>query len=600
MKRFPQVFFCVCAFALTGECWAQAPTTARTAAEILETVRKATGGDAWNQFAECKSEGTITFAGKNGTIVYTENLRTGANASLASIPDLGVHQGHGGSPEGAWQRDDEGYISLRPHGDEWQVDDLYLTRRAYWQPNFGGATARVLESVTENETVTFDRVEFEVPGGHGFTLWVNHANHLIERVVSDASTTFLSDYRRVDGVLLPFKELKGSGDQELVLTASKRTLLKDAQEKDFAIPYQKDYDMPASGKVTVAAENGVVFHAKFNGKGPYGVLFDTGSVNLMSADFAKQLGLRVETNSRKIGAGGGPVDAKTAHVDSLQIGELVVHDQEFFVIDIPPDAQGAPLAAVGYELMRRFAVKVDYEHEQLTFQDAPTFKYSGDAVKVPLIIDGNMFEASGTVDDLAGTFMVDTGNEVGFDLDPQFVSEYNLIQRLGAHYHGYSGKGFGGPTPEAYYARVETVRIGDAEVHNVIANMGTGESVDGKLAGNIGRTLLRQFNITFDAMRGAMYLEKNANWGKPDVFNRAGIMVDPTPEGQKVMTVLPGSPAESAGIGVGDLITRIDGRAPEDDINDRAFLQPVGTRVKVSLKRGDSVKEVQITLRELL
>jgi hypothetical protein len=570
-----------------------------SASAILENVRQATGGDTWNAFTECKSEANITIAGKTGPGAHIENLRTGSYVVRASIPELGVHQAYGVSPERIWRQDDEGYISLLPPDDSSQVDELYLVRRSYWQPDFGGATVRVLDATTE-DGATFDRLQFQVPGGRGFTVWINRANHFIERVVSDSSARYWSDYRRVDGVMLPFSQRSGSGAQEILFNVTKYTLLKTVEDADFAIPFQKDYEMPASGSVTVPAEDGITFRAKINGKGPYGLFFDTGSVNLVSADFAKQLGLKTDGKTVKFAAASGNVDAQTARVDTLQIGDLLLRDQTFYVIPFPASGDEGPVGAVGYELMRRLAVKIDYEHNQLTFYDAPAFRYAGSGVRAPLLIEGQSFEVAGSIEDLGATFLLDTGNEVAFEVEPGFVTQYNLIQRLGARYHGYSGRGYAGPTAEAYYARVKTLRLGDAEVHDVVTNLSTGEPGGATFAGNVGRSILRQFNITFDAMRGALYLEKNANWGKPVIFNRAGIVVDPVEDGEKVMTVLPGGPAESAGILVGDLITRIDGRAPADDINDPAFLQPVGTRVALTVKRGDAVRDVQVTLKELL
>src|ERR1700690_3805061 len=79
------------AFAASGS--AQT-TPSSTAEEILARVREATGGDRWNQFAECESEGSIAVAGKTGTVHSAENLATGANVSRADIPELGVHQAH--------------------------------------------------------------------------------------------------------------------------------------------------------------------------------------------------------------------------------------------------------------------------------------------------------------------------------------------------------------------------------------------------------------------------------------------------------------------------------------------------------------------------
>lgn len=576
----------------------QAPSP--SASEILSNVRQATGADALNQFSECYTEGKITFAGKGGTIVFSENLRNGANASSASIPELGVHQGHGVSPRGNWQKSDDGFISLTPGGDAWQVDDLYLTRRAYFQPNFGGASVQVLEPAVETKA-TFDRLEFQVPGGHGFTLWVNRANHFIERVATDASVKYLSDYRPVQGVMLPFSERSGAGDDGLILQANSRTLLKTVREEDFAIPYQKDYELPASGTATVPAESGIIFQAKLNGKGPYTMFFDTGSVNVVSEGVAKELGLPVDNGKgQKWVMSGGTVDTQMTSVKTLQIGALILHDQPFHVIAFPESNGPTPVAVIGYEVLRRLAVKVDYERQQLTFYNAPTFHYSGSGTRIPLATDGTTLEISADVDGAQGMFAVDTGNEVGFLLNPSFVEQNSLIQRLDAHYHGYSGRDYAGPSPEAYFARAKTLAMGAAEVHDVIAYLSTGEPVPGELAGNIGRTVLRRFNVTFDLMRNAMYLEKNANWGKPEVFNRAGIVFDPAPEGEKVMTVLTGSPAESAGIAVGDVITSINGRAPGDDLSEPAYLQPEGTRVTLKVQHGQKLREVQVTLRDLL
>jgi hypothetical protein len=174
-----------------------------------------------------------------------------------------------------------------------------------------------------------------------------------------------------------------------------------------------------------------------------------------------------------------------------------------------------------------------------------------------------------------------------------------LIHLLGARYHGYAGRGYGGPLPDSYYARVKTLGMGDAEANNIIAYLATGDPSPGDVAGNIGRSVLRKFNVTFDFMHGNLFLEKNANWGEPGVFNRAGIVIDPIEKGQQVMTILPGSPGEAAGLAVGDIITAIDNHPPADDPVDPAFLQPVGTAVHLTVRRGNEVRKIDVTLRDM-
>ena len=583
--------------ALAGVPPSQSQGRTASAKSILESVRQATGGDAWNQFVECESRGSISIGGKTGILHFLEDLHTGANVTYLDIPALGVHQGHGISPSGDWRQDDAGDIQLEHSHDPLEVDEFYLASHGYWRPHFGGATVKILSEVIVEGT-PYHRLEFHVPGGHGFTLWINRSTYLIQRIVTDPER-YVGDYRRVNGVLLPFVLRSGKGPQEQSVMMTERVLLRSLNTSAFAIPFRKDYSMPSSGEVTVPAEGGISFEGKINAKGPYRIMFDTGSINLLSADLTKQLGLRLEDGSQKLASDSGNLELQRTQVETLQIGDLIVRNQQFYVL--PAASSGdAPIIAVGYELLRRFAVKIDYEHQQLTFYDAPAFTYSGKGTRVPLRLQGQAFEVNGNVDGVSGIFFLDTGNESAFSLEPEFVQQNKLVERLGAHYHGYSGKGYAGPTGDAYYARVRTLRLGDAEVHDVIAYLVTGQPNPAATSGNIGRSVLRQFNVTFDSLRGDLYLEKNVHWGEPGVFNRAGIALDPTEQGQMIMTVLPGSPGEAAGLVVGDLITRIDGKPPGDDPEEPAFLQAVGTVVHITVKRGNIDRETKVTLKNVL
>jgi hypothetical protein len=570
-----------------------------SASDILAKARQASGGEAWDGVAQCDSAGNLSVAGQTGSLRYVENLRNGANVSYVSIPEVHVKQANGVDLFTAWHQDDEGDIQLSPSGNPWQVDDLYLTSHSYWKPKLGGALVNVLEPSVDQGAM-YDRLQFSVPGGHGFTLWINHSTHLIERI-SNEQIRYLSDFRRIDGILLPFSQRTvDANGKESVVSFTKRTVASQINNSVFAIPFRQDYEMPTSGVVTVPAETGIVFEAMLNGKGPFKMFFDTGSINLISADVAKQLGLALQ-NGEKLEAGGsGVVETKLTTIQTLGIGDLMMHDQKFHVVDFPTGYIGTPVGAVGYELFRRLTVKVDYERGELSFFDAPKFRYTGDGVRVPMHLDGFTLEVDGSIDGVPGSFSLDTGNEVAFELSSEYVRRDNMIEKLGAHYHGYAGRGYGGPLPDSYFARIGTMSLGAAEVHGIVASLSTEKSPPGTKDGNVGRSILRQFNVTFDCMRGALYLEKNANWGKPVIFNRAGILFDPIGHGEKVMTVIPGSPAEASGLLVGDLITEIDGRPPKDDVEEPAFLQAPGTVLHLRVERGNDARNIDVSLRDIL
>ncbi len=80
-------------------------------------------------------------------------------------------------------------------------------------------------------------------------------------------------------------------------------------------------------------------------------------------------------------------------------------------------------------------------------------------------------------------------------------------------------------------------------------------------AGNLGHGILRQFNVTFDYAGGALYLEKNANFGQREACDRAGVWIERGARGFEVVDVVAGGPADAAGVTAGDVIVAIDGQA---------------------------------------
>jgi hypothetical protein len=363
--------------------------------------------------------------------------------------------------------------------------------------------------------------------------------------------------------------------------------------------------MPASGRVVVPAKSGVEFDAMLNGQGPFRFIFDSGaSGNALSPAVAKQLGLRMEGPViQATGAGSGSIPTQAANVAQVRIGELVLHDQAFDVMPMPWGDRPGPVGEVSYEIMKRLVVTVDYEHDQLIFNAPLSFTYSGNGVRIPIEPKPSQIEVRASIDGASGVFLIDTGDEASLTVEQRFVSQHNLVKQMSPRYHGYTGSGVGGAEPTSYYGRVEALRIGEVEVNHVIASLCDGQAISGDNAGNIGTRILRQFNITFDVPHGALYFEKNSNWGKPDVFNRAGIVVDSIQQDQRVMNVLPGSPAEIAGVVIGDIVMEIDGRAPNDNPlqkDDPAFLQPVGTVVHLTIQREGKIRKIDVTLGDLL
>ncbi len=369
------------------------------------------------------------------------------------------------------------------------------------------------------------------------------------------------------------------------------------------VPDVQDVDLPPSGRVTVSTKHGIEFEAKINGQGPFLFMLDTGaSVNLISPTMARQLGLPLGQTSYDLAALGGSTTVQGAHIDRLDIGELALTDQTFYTVTFPWKDGDGPVAAIGYPLLQRLAVRVDFDEERLTLSDPLRFRYVGTGVEMPLTMEDQSFKVRAKVDGLDGRFVVDTGNWGSLSIEPGFAKEHELARRLGAGVSRQATVGAAGAGPNSALVRVKTLQIGEATVSDVATELYDAPAFDWSGGdGTIGLEVLKQFNLTFDCRHGALYLEKNRLWGNVVDANRAGIETDPSTGIWKISSVRADGPGARAGVRVGDVILRIDGRKPTEDlfdVDDPAFLQPVGSVVRLEIGRGKRRRRIKVTLGE--
>jgi C-terminal processing protease CtpA/Prc len=131
-----------------------------------------------------------------------------------------------------------------------------------------------------------------------------------------------------------------------------------------------------------------------------------------------------------------------------------------------------------------------------------------------------------------------------------------------------------------------------------------GAFIDPYVAGNVGAGVLKRFNVTFDYGRQRLIFEPNANYARPDAYDRAGMWINRDSEGFEVVDVVAGGPAEAAGLKVGDRITAIGGtpagRLSLPVVRERFRTEPVGTKVKLTIRRDGKERSLKVVLRDLV
>jgi hypothetical protein len=368
----------------------------------------------------------------------------------------------------------------------------------------------------------------------------------------------------------------------------------------------------ARSVVPIFIENGqVIINVMINGKGPFPMMFDTGGVEVLTSETAIALGLEVKGAETIRGSGEGAVPIAFTHIKGMHLGDVELSDLDLPVLALPrfsTDRGTRPPQAglLGYNLLARFAVRLDYESRILTLTPLRDFHYRGAGAHVPLFFTDNTIPViPAAADGIAGRFEIDTGSSDAIVLQRRFVEQYGFEAR---HPGGLRMK-FGGVDGifEAIAARLSRFTIANAEIRRPVAELPS----DGRsglplpdVDGSIGYQILRQFVITFDYSRGDIWLERSAAFGMKTVQWKTGFQaVKADDPGFRVITVLPNTPAAAAGISIGDVITEVDGRAAAS-VGQAEFSGlmrgPDGTVIRLGIVREGIPHVVTLTLKELL
>jgi len=363
--------------------------------------------------------------------------------------------------------------------------------------------------------------------------------------------------------------------------------------------------------IPISVESGeVIVNVTINGRGPFPMMFDTGSVEAVSPETAAALGLEVEGSATARGSGEGTVPIAFTRVLKMRLGNAEWLDQAVPVLPLPrfltDRGSRPPLAGfVGRELLARFAVRLDYEARTMTLASAQEFRYRGIGTCVSLVFDDKIPVVYAAADGLVGRFEIDTGSTGALVLRHRFVEQHGFGARHPSVLSIKSG-GIDGVF-ETIVTRLDGFSIANAELDRPVAEFPSsgksglpGADVDG----SIGSQILRQFVITFDYSRHELWFERSAVFGTPTMQWKTGFQaVKADTPGFRVVTVFPNSPAAAAGIRVGDVIIEVDG-LPAESIGQAEFTdlmrRPDGTLVSLSIVRDGTTWPVALILKELL
>jgi hypothetical protein len=352
-----------------------------------------------------------------------------------------------------------------------------------------------------------------------------------------------------------------------------------------------------------------------NGGPPEDFLFDTGaSVSVLDSAWVASKGLKTEGRMQAAGAGaaGG---ASFTTIGTLKLASVGGDGVELAgvrtaVLDV--NSSFAPLfwrnmaGVIGYDVISRFVVHIDYDDSVLVLFDPATWSYRGKEPPLPMVMNGTVPALTAKLDGQdEGLFRLDVGSSSTVDLHSPFAKEKRIEARLGRPQR-MDGVGFGGSFTSAI-GRLRSMSLGPYEWDDPIVSVAhatEGAFASEEFAGNIGNRILERFRVTLDYQRRQVYLEPGKRYGKRDHLTRCGALLARREGAVSVASVLAGSPAERGGLRAGDVVLAVDGRAIAAwDLPELSALlddgEP-GNRVQFQVRRKGDERTLRVKLAEVV
>ncbi len=382
-------------------------------------------------------------------------------------------------------------------------------------------------------------------------------------------------------------------------------------------------------------------------------LLDTGvnTTVLLNIDEGDSLQLK---NSQKInlrGLGGKEfIEAYRSDNNRLKIGKIISQDLTLFLIN-DPDVNFSPRLGVpvhgiiGYDFFKDFVVRVNYTRKFLRVYDPERFRKKlrrYHPVHLSFYRNKPYLRAVVNIEGKEVPVMLLIDNGLGDAL--WLFNENKEIQVPSKSFDDFLGLGLLGDVT-GKRSRVNSITLGEYTLEDVTAAFPDSTSVLGLRMledrnGSVGGELLRRFNMVFDYENHLLYLRKNRNFNDPFNYDMSGItlehsgfmivetlvnMLEPgggfneredvfqdTPRMQKtfelhqsfyIVNLRKDSPAEQAGLKVGDVIVSVNGRDAYkyalEDLHE-LFASEDGKKIKMVVNRGEQQLTFEFYLQKIL
>jgi len=423
-------------------------------------------------------------------------------------------------------------------------------------------------------------------------------------------------------------------------------------QDDFNLPNNKDYT-----KINFKLINNlIVFPVEVNGV-ELSFLLDSGVSKPILFNIINLTDSLLVNNVERIylrGLGAdGEIEALRSRENFLKVGDAININQDIYVvfdnsINFTPRLGVDVHGIIGYDIFKDFVVEINYRSKFIKLFKHSESKYKNcrKCESFDMILNKNKpyIDAYAEIDTIKTPvkLLIDTGSSDALWLFEDH--EKQILPPNEKYFHDFLGKGLSGNI-HGKRSRVNSFSLGDFHLENVNVAYPDSASISHarkfeERNGSISGDLLKRFNIVVDYKNLKVTLKKNSNFRKPFFYNKSGIVLEQygvrviKELGEKkyidnygrenrdniivdfsqtfhyslkpsytIVELREGSPAERAGLEIGDVILSINNKGTHKMTLQEAtlyFCEEDKKLIKLEVERKGIIKTFTFRLESLL
>jgi len=350
------------------------------------------------------------------------------------------------------------------------------------------------------------------PNGEPYQIGIDAENWLIDSssyVDHDTTrTSTFSDYRVIDGLLIPFTEVDSDGRHNFDVTSQVTNVTVDQPiAADVFTPFAvAAVDNAAPVTVPYLERGGHIFaKVSIEGKSYLFLVDSAAQADVFDTTLVAKLGLQPEGRVEVTGAGqvSSPGVVKAP---PISLGGVTFPMRVATVIHLPPFPSTSVDGILGYPFFAAAELRFDPTEDTLTIAQPGALQPDGARLEVDT--DRELPEVVAKIQDASTRVIVDTGDSRELLLFKSFMDQHPGLVSL-AQVGPRLNSGIGGSV-DAVGAIVNVLQLGPYHLFNRYTDVvlgTTGAFADQNDGGNVGYGSLRNFVVTFDLANHGLFLQ---------------------------------------------------------------------------------------------